>query len=95
MRPFAVGRKVWKLIDTVSGAKASAVIYSIVETAKANDLRVYDYLEHLLTVIPEHMDDTNLDFCEDLMPWSDRLPEKCRRKKGSPRNIGDESLRAQ
>ncbi|MBR1476747.1 MAG: transposase domain-containing protein [Lachnospiraceae bacterium] len=69
------------MIDTISGAKASAVVYSIVETAKANGIRVYDYLEYLLTEIPEHMDDNNLDFLEDLMPWSDKLPERCRRSK--------------
>lgn len=51
------------MIDTISGAKASAVIYSIVETAKANNLNVYEYIKHLLTEIPNHMDDKNLDFC--------------------------------
>ena len=67
------------MIDTIAGAEASAIIYSIAETAKANNLKPYDYFEYLLTEIPEHMDDTDLNFCESLLPWSDKLPEKCRK----------------
>lgn len=81
IRNFCIGKKNFVMIDTISGAKASAVIYSIVETAKANNLNVYEYIKHLLTEIPNHMDDKNLDFCEELLPWSDNLPEECRRKK--------------
>ncbi len=68
------------MIDTVSGAKASAIIYSLVETAKANNLNVYEYIKYLLTEIPEHMDDTSTEFCEKLLPWSDSLPAECRKK---------------
>lgn len=68
------------MIDTISGANASAIIYSIVETAKANNLKIYEYIKYLLDVIPEHMDDKNYDFVEDLLPWSDKLPVKCRKK---------------
>lgn len=81
IRPFCVGKKNWKLIDTVHGAKASAILYSIVETAKANDLNIYQYFKHLLTEIPKHMDDTNLDFLTSLLPWSKELPAECRKKK--------------
>ena len=58
----------WKLIDTVHGAQASAIIYSIVETAKAHDLNIYNYFKHLLTEIPKHMDDTDLSFLDPLLP---------------------------
>lgn len=81
IRPFCVGKKNWKLIDTVHGAQASAILYSLVETAKANHLLIYQYFKHLLTEIPKHMDDTNLDFLNDLLPWSKNLPAVCRRKK--------------
>lgn len=81
IRPFCVGKKNWKLIDTIHGAQASAVLYSIVETSKANDLNIYQYFKHLLTEIPKHMDDTNLDFLNDLIPWSKELPDVCRKKK--------------
>ncbi len=81
IRGFCIGKQNWHLIDTIDGAKASAIIYSIAETAKANNLKPYDYFEHLLTVIPEHLDDKNLDFLENLLPWSDNLPEHCRKTK--------------
>ena len=81
IRPFCVGKKNWKLIDTVHGAQASAILYSIVETAKANDLNIYNYFKHLLTEIPKHMDDTELSFLNSLVPWSKQLPAECRKKK--------------
>lgn len=77
IRPFTIGRKNFVLIDSSNGAKASAIIYSIVETAKANNLNTYEYLELLLTELPKHMDDTNLDFIDDLLPWSPMVQKKC------------------
>lgn len=47
------------MIDTINGAKTSAIIYSIAETAKANNLNPYDYFEYLLTEIPNHMEETD------------------------------------
>ena len=67
------------MIDTINGVKASAMTYSIAETAKANNLKPYNYFEYLLTEIPTHQEDTNLDFLEDLLPWSDALPSECRK----------------
>ena len=58
----------------------SAVIYSIAEAAKANNLKPYEYFEHLLTVIPEHMEDTDRSFLEELLPWSPTLPENIRKQ---------------
>jgi len=81
IRSFCVGKKNWKLIDTINGAKSSAMLYSIVETAKENDLKPYEYFKYLLTEIPKHMEETNLDFIEGLMPWSDQLPKECRKTK--------------
>ena len=60
-------------------AKASAIVYSIVKTAKANRLKIYEYLEHLLTEIPKHMDDHDLAFLDALLPWSEALPATCRK----------------
>lgn len=73
-------KKIDYIIDTIHGAEASATIYSLVETAKAKNLKIYEYLKHLLTEIPKHMDETNMDFLEDLLPWSEKLPEECRKK---------------
>lgn len=79
IRSFCVGKNNWHLIDTVHGAESSAIIYSLAESAKANNLKPYDYFAHLLKEIPKHMDDTSLNFLDDLLPWSDALPESCRR----------------
>lgn len=81
IKGFCIGKKNWQVIDTISGAKSSAIIYSIAETAKANDLKPYEYFEYLLSVIPEHMEDTNQSFLEDLLPWSEKLPEYIRKPK--------------
>lgn len=67
------------MIDTIHGAKSSAIIYSIVENAKANNLKPFDYVEYLLEEIPKHMDDKNRSFLKDLLPWSEKLPEKIRK----------------
>ena len=79
IRGFCVGKKNWVMIDTVAGAKSSAIIYSIAETAKANNLKPYDYFEYLLTEIPKHLDDTDRSFLDDLLPWSPNLPANCRK----------------
>ena len=79
IRGFCIGRKNWQMIDTINGAKSSAIIYSIAETAKANYLKPYDYFEYLLTEIPKHMADQNRLFIEELLPWSPKLPESIRK----------------
>ena len=79
LRGFCIGKHNWRLIDTIRGAKSSAIIYSITETAKANELKVYDCVEHLLTEIPKHEDDTDRSFLDGLLPWSPNLPERCRK----------------
>ena len=79
IRGFCVGKKNWTMIDTTYGAQASAIIYSVAETAKANNLKPYKYFEHLLTEIPKHMDDKSTDFIADLLPWSDKLPDEIRK----------------
>ena len=64
-------------MESSNGAKASAMIYSIVETANANQMNVYQYLELLLTEIPKHIDNKNIRFNDDLLPWSPTIQEKC------------------
>lgn len=53
VRPFAVGRKNWLFAETVGGAEASANLYSVVETAKANGLEPWAYLQHVFTELPK------------------------------------------
>ena len=72
--------KNWVIIDSVNGAEASAGIYSLVETAKANGLRPYFYIRYVLSVMKEHADEVfgqNDAYIENLLPWSGQLPEEC------------------
>lgn len=75
IRPFTLGSKNWVNIFSEQGAEASSVLYSIVETAKANQLRVFDYLEYTLDQLVKHADDTDRTFLQDLLPWSDYVQE--------------------
>ena len=79
IRGFCIGKKNWQMIDTIHGAKSSAIIYSIVETAKANNLKPFDYVQYLLEEIPKHMNDKDCSFLEDLLPWSEKLPAGIRK----------------
>ena len=80
IRGFCIGKKNWQMIDTINGAHSSAIIYSIAETAKANNLKPYDYFVYLLEEIPKHMDEEDRSFLEDLLPWSQKLLEGIRKQ---------------
>lgn len=84
IRSFTIGRKNWMVIDTISGARASAIIYSLVETAKANNLHIYRYFEHLLTELPKLKEFADAEeeskAMEQLLPWSEALPEICHKR---------------
>ncbi len=77
IRPFTLGRKNFVIIESDNGAKASAIYYSIAETAKANGLNTYKYYELLFTELPKHMEDKDLSFLDDLMPWSPLVQREC------------------
>lgn len=79
IRGFCIGKNNWHMIDTVQGAQASAIIYSIAETAKANNLKPYHYFKYLLQQIPQHMSGKDITFLDKLLPWSEDLPEECRK----------------
>lgn len=83
IRTFCLGKNNWYVIDTISGAEASAVLYSIAETARANDLKPYEYFKYLLEELPKHGEFEAPDYLDDLLPWSDKLPEECRKAKKS------------
>jgi hypothetical protein len=72
IKPFVIGRKNWLFANTPKGAHASAIIYSIVETAKENRLDPYAYLRHLFEKLP-NMDCNNLEALDQLLPWNVRL----------------------
>jgi len=78
IRPFTVGRKNWLFADTPKGASASAAVYSIIETAKANGLNVFAYLQHLLLYMPDTDWQNHPEELDDLMPWSLEVQEQCK-----------------
>ncbi len=72
VKPFVIGRKNWLFCDTVKGADSSAIVYSLVESAKANGLVPYDYLLRLLTILPLMGKSPPNEKLDELMPWSIR-----------------------
>ena len=72
IRPIVVGRKNWLFCDTQAGANASATIFTLLETAKANRLNPESYLNHLLDVLPQRFTDEPQAMLDDLMPWSEK-----------------------
>ena len=81
IRPFATARKVWLFCNTIDGAKATAILYTLVETAKANGVDPYYYLKYLLDSMPSHMDDHDRSFLADMMPWSEAFKEYTAKEK--------------
>lgn len=73
VKPFVIGRKNWLFCNSVSGAKASAIAFSIIETAKENGLKPFEYLQFLLETLPN----AKTSEIDGLLPWSDTLPVKC------------------
>ncbi len=74
-RPYAVGRKNFYFHDTVDGAEASSIIYSLAQTAKLNNISVFKYLQTVLLYMPDYINEP--EGIEELMPWSDRMQRLC------------------
>jgi len=74
IKPFVIGRKNWLFANTVKGAKASAVIYSIIESAKENGLKPFEYLAFLFKTMP----DATTGELDGLLPWGGNVPMPCR-----------------
>lgn len=70
IRPFVIGRKNHLFSDTVSGAKASANLYSLIETAKANSFEPYQYLKRVFTELPKA---TEVEQIEALLPFKPKF----------------------
>ncbi|MCM3734230.1 IS66 family transposase [Fictibacillus nanhaiensis] len=76
IKPFVIGRKNWLFSNSSKGAKSSASIYSLLETAKENNLNVFHYFIYLFKTLPNiDMEDSNQ--LQKLVPWSTDLPESC------------------
>lgn len=76
IRPIVVGRKNFLFCDTAAGARASVIVYTVLETAKANGINPEAYLNHLLTVLPERFAENPKAPVDDLMPWAEGIRER-------------------
>ena len=83
IRPFAVHRKNWLFADSVEGAKANAVYYSLIESAKINNLNIEKYIKYLLDTIPQMENPSNEKELEKYLPWSKELPNEILNFQGS------------
>ena len=72
IKPFVIGRKNWLFCNTLDGADSSAIIYSVIETAKENNLKPYDYLEYIFEMIRQNKDIT------DFLPYCKNIPQNLR-----------------
>lgn len=82
IKSFCVGKHSWHIIDSVKGAKASALLYSIAESAKANSLKPYEYFCYLLKELVKHpRNNVPEEVLKALMPWSEEIPDHCRKTK--------------
>ena len=70
IRPFVLGRKAWLFADTPAGATASARLYSLIETAKANGLEPYAYLKRVFDELPAAISADDDDAITRLLPWN-------------------------
>jgi transposase len=74
IKPFVIGRKNWLFSNTPKGAKASSVIYSIIETAKENGLNPFEYLKMVFEELPN----SPMSRLDELLPWSAGVPQRCK-----------------
>ena len=78
IRPFATARKAWLFADTPKGAFANGILYTLTETAKQNDLNVFNYLDYILKSLPNIDFANHPDKLDEYLPWSEQLPAECR-----------------
>jgi transposase len=77
IKPFVIGRKNWMFANTPRGAQASAIIYSLLETAKENSLHPANYLTYLFEKLPNLQDPNDSEALDKLLPWSQSIPLTC------------------
>ena len=75
IKMFVIGRKNWLFCNSQNGASSSSIIYSIIQTAIANDLKPMHYLEYVFEEIQKYKEVS----VQDILPWSDKIPTRCRK----------------
>lgn len=89
IRPCATHRRAWLFADTQAGARANATAYSLIETARAYDLNVYEYIKYILTRMPALDHNNYPERLEGLLPWSSTLSQECYRKNNPEKDEED------
>jgi len=74
IKPFVMGRKNWLFCNTPKGARASSVIYSVIETAKENGLKPFEYLKFLFETMPN----STTGKIDSILPWGNAIPQECK-----------------
>ena len=88
IRSFAIGRNNFMFSNTIDGAEALAIMYTVVETARANRINVYTYLQYILEEMPQYLDGKDLSFVDKFLPWSEEYAEY-EKSQASHMTIGD------
>ncbi len=78
IRPFTIGRKNWLFSGSPKGAAASAAVYSMIESAKANGLNPYKYLYYIFSELPGVQFGQHPEFLEDYLPWCPEVQDRCK-----------------
>ncbi len=82
IKKLCIGKHSWHIIESKNGAKASAMMYSIAETSKANGLNPFEYFQYLMEQLKEYpRNNVPEDKLAELMPWSETLPDYCKQLK--------------
>ena len=78
IRNFTIGRKNWLFSDSPKGAKASAAVYSIIETANVNGLNPFQYLKYLFEHLPNADIKRHPEHLDDVLPWNETIQQNCK-----------------
>ncbi|SEH40414.1 transposase domain-containing protein, partial [Selenomonas sp. KH1T6] len=78
IRSFTIGRKNWLFSASPKGAAASAAVYSVVETCKANDIDPFKYLVYLFERMPNMNFKIHPDELDELLPWNEEVQKNCK-----------------
>ena len=78
-RPFVIERKNFLFSDTSRGAESSAVCFTMIESAKLNELNVYGYLIYLFSELPKLEEYPKQEELTKMLPWSQELPAYCKK----------------
>lgn len=87
IKPYATARRAWLFADSPKGARANAILYTLTESAKINQLDIYEYLKYLLEEMPNNDHINQPDILDKYLPWSSDLPDRCKLEKKTEKHF--------